>query len=267
MSVLRRVWRVEVNGTPRHAVEDPGWGGGVPVARLVEGDVFGDWRPGPEIDLSRSRRLAPVTPGKVVGIGLNYRDHALERKKPLPAEPLVFLKPPSAVIGPGEAIVLPPGVGRVDHEAELGVVIGRRARRVTASEARAHVFGLTCVNDVTARALQDSGIQFSHAKGYDTFAPIGPCIVTGLDERAAGDAPGLTVEGLVNQAVRQRSTTAQLIFPVDDLIAYISAIMTLEPGDVLATGTPAGIGPLAAGDTVTVRVQGVGELTNPVVAG
>lgn len=266
MSVLRRVWRVEAGGGPQHVIEDPR-GGGDLLARLVEGDIFGDWSPGREIDLSACRRLAPVRPGKVIGIGLNYRDHALERKKPLPAHPLVFLKPPSAVVGPGDAIVLPPGVGRVDHEAELGVVIGRRASRVTAAEARACVFGLTCVNDVTARALQDSGIQFSHAKGYDTFAPIGPCIVTGLDERATGDGLGLTVEGLVNGEVRQRSTTAQLIFPVDDLIAYISAIMTLEPGDVIATGTPAGIGPLAAGDTVSIRVQGVGALTNPVVAG
>lgn len=266
MSTLRRVWRIALDDGPRHVVEDPARGGEAPVARLVEGDVFGDWQPGPVVDVAGARLLAPVAPGKVIGIGLNYRDHALERNKPLPAQPLVFLKPPSAVIGNGDAIVLPPRVGRVDHEAELGVVIGRRASRVPAAEARACVFGLTCVNDVTARALQDSGIQFSHAKGYDTFAPIGPCIVTGLDERPGPAGPGLLVEGLVNGEVRQRSTTAQLIFPVDELIAYISAIMTLEPGDVIATGTPAGIGPLAAGDTVSVRVQGVGALVNPVVA-
>ncbi len=267
MTVSRRIWRIEVDGRPRHVVEEPAAGGGASAARLVEGDLFGEWQPGPEIELAGRRLLAPVAPGKVIGIGLNYRDHALERGKPVPSQPLVFLKPPSAVIGHGAPIVLPPGVGRVDHEAELGVVIGRRATRVTAGEARACVFGLTCVNDVTARALQDRGVQFSHAKGYDTFAPIGPCVVMGLDARAAGGGEGLTVEGLVNGVVRQRSTTAQLIFPIDELIACTSAIMTLEPGDVIATGTPAGIGPLAAGDTVTVRVEGVGALTNPVTAG
>lgn len=267
MSALRRVWRVDVAGRLRHVVEELAPSGEASEARLVEGDVFSEWRPGAPIDLRGARLLAPVSPGKVIGIGLNYRDHALERNKPLPARPLVFLKPPSAVIGPGAPVVLPPGVGRVDHEAELGVVIGRRASRVSAADARACVFGLTCANDVTARALQDSGVQFSHAKGYDTFAPIGPCVVAGLDERTTAGGAGLEVTGLVNGAVRQRSTTAQLIFPVDELVAYISAIMTLEPGDVIVTGTPAGIGPLAPGDLVTIRVEGVGELTNPVIAG
>jgi 2-keto-4-pentenoate hydratase/2-oxohepta-3-ene-1,7-dioic acid hydratase in catechol pathway len=171
---------------------------------------------------------------------------------------MIFLKPTSAVIGPGEPIVLPPGVGQVDHEAELGVVIGRRATRVSPERAAACIFGLTCVNDVTARALQDKGMQFSHVKGYDTFAPLGPCVL--LD----GETRGRTVEGLVNGEVRQRSSTDQLIFAVDELIAYISHVMTLMPGDVIATGTPAGVGPLAPGDVVTVRVSGVGELSNPV---
>lgn len=254
MSDARRFYRVQTSGGARHVVQDETgtW--------LVEGDLFGAWAPGAPFPLAGARLLAPILPGKLIGVGLNYRDHAAERNKPLPAHPLVFLKPPSAVIGPGDPIVLPPGVGRVDHEAELGVVIGRRAQRVPAREARSCVFGVTCLNDVTARDLQDRGVQFSHAKGYDTFAPIGPCIATGLDHSA------LDVSAVVNGDVRQRSTTRQLIFSVEDLIAFISGIMTLEPGDVIATGTPAGIGPLQAGDTVTVRVEGVGEITNPVVA-
>ena len=256
MSGVRRFFRVLVNGRPQYVLQEAGG-----ACCLVEGDPLGSWSTGAPFTLDGAHRLPPVVPGKVIGIGLNYRDHAAERNKPLPAHPLVFLKPSSAVIGPGDPIVLPPGVGRVDHEAELGIVIGRRARRVAAADARAYVFGVTCVNDVTARDLQDRGVQFSHAKGYDTFAPVGPCIATGLDDS------DLEVSALVNGTVRQRSTTKQLIFPVEELIAYVSGIMTLEAGDVIATGTPAGIGSLAGGDTVTIRVAGIGDLTNPVVAG
>jgi 2-keto-4-pentenoate hydratase/2-oxohepta-3-ene-1,7-dioic acid hydratase in catechol pathway len=227
---------------------------------LLEGDPFAPgWRPGRAIE-APTRLYAPVAPTKIVAVGLNYRDHAKERNRPIPREPMIFLKPPSAVIGPGEPIRVPAGVGRVDHEAELGIVIGRRATRVTAAEAAAHVLGFTCVNDVTARDMQDRGVQYSHCKGFDTFAPLGPAIAVGLDPSA------LDVEGLVNGAVRQRSNTRELIFDVAALVSYISAVMTLEPGDVIATGTPAGIGPLAPGDTVTVRIAGIGDLTNPVAA-
>jgi len=173
---------------------------------------------------------------------------------------MIFLKPSTAVIGPGAAIVIPPGVGQVDHEAELGVVIGRRATRVSRANAAAHVLGVTAVNDVTARAMQDRGIQYSHCKGFDTFAPLGPAIALDLD------TSHLRVEGIVNGRVRQSSTTRELIFTVADLVEFISRVMTLLPGDVIATGTPAGIGPLEPGDTVTVRVEHVGELTNPVTA-
>jgi 2-keto-4-pentenoate hydratase/2-oxohepta-3-ene-1,7-dioic acid hydratase in catechol pathway len=165
------------------------------------------------------------------------------------------------VVGPGDAIRLPPGAGRVDHEAEAGVVIRRRAYRVAAHDALDYVLGITCVNDVTAREIQRRENQYTRPKGFDTFAPIGPAIAVGLDP---GD---LSVEGLVNGSIRQSSSTRQLIFPVPDLVAFISAIMTLLPGDIISTGTPSGIGPLNAGDHVTVRVAGVGELTNPVVAG
>lgn len=248
----RRLYRAVVDGAVRFIVEEDG------ECRLVEGDPFGIWQGGRAVSVDPAQWLAPIDPGKIVGIGRNYRDHAAERAKPVPTEPLVFLKPPSAVIAPGRPIVLP-AVGRVDHEGELGVVIGRRATRVRREDALEYVFGLTCINDVTARGLQDLGFQFSHAKGFDTFAPLGPCVLLEADPR------GRTVECAVNGTVRQHSTTESLIFPVDELIAYVSAVMTLMPGDVIATGTPAGIAPLEPGDVVTVRVSGVGELTNPVV--
>lgn len=249
----RRLYRAVVEGDTHFVIEETN------EFRLLEGDPFGEWSRGRAVDPNAAAWLAPIEPGKIVGIGRNYRDHAAERGKPVPTEPLVFLKPPSAVIGPGQPIVLPP-VGRVDHEGELGVVIGRRATRVRREDALAFVFGLTCINDVTARGLQDRGFQFSHAKGFDTFAPIGPCVL--LDR----DPGGRTVECEVNGTVRQRSTTEYLIFPVEELIAYVSAVMTLMPGDVIATGTPAGIAPLEPGDVVTVRVSGIGELTNPVAS-
>ncbi len=234
----------------------------------LEGDLFGAFGPGAGVaagetaaDLpAGARLLAPVRPTKIVAIGLNYKDHAAEQKKALPAEPMIFIKPASAVIAPGEAIRLPPGVGRVDYESELAVVIGRRATKVPRERALDHVLGYTCATDVTARDLQNRGVQYSHCKGYDTFAPLGPCIATGLDPTR------LAVQGFLNGGLRQDSSTSQLIFPVDRLVEYISAIMTLEPGDVISTGTPSGIGPLSAGDLFTVRVEGIGDLANPVVA-
>ena len=227
------------------------------VYRALEGDLFGQWHAGAEV-AAPATVLAPVVPSKIVCIGLNYKDHAAEQGKPLPAEPLIFLKPSSAVINPGDAIELPDGVGRVDYESELAVVIGRRATKVSEDEALSHVLGLTCMNDVTARDLQKKDGRYTRAKGFDTFAPLGPCIATGLT------ADDLAVTGLVNGEVRQQSSTRELIFPVATLIAYISRIMTLLPGDVVSTGTPAGIGPLQAGDEIVVRVQGIGDLRNSV---
>src|SRR3954470_21295285 len=249
-----RLYRVETSGSPVHAVAREG------QLRVVDGDIFGAHEIGAVLPggLGTARLLAPVAPSKIVAVGLNYSDHAAEQGKPLPAEPLLFLKPSTAAIGPGEAIRLPPHVGRVDHEAELGIVIGRRAHRVSAANAWDYVLGLICVNDVTARDLQKKEAQYTRCKGFDTFAPIGPCIATGL-----GPGPR-TVEGWVNGQRRQSSTTAQLIFPIEHLVEFITFVMTLEPGDIISTGTPEGIGPLAAGDTVTVKVEGVGELTNPV---
>lgn len=255
---MRRFYRIDHNGTPRYVIEEGGrW-------RLLEGDLFDGYEAGEEIAAGGHYLLPPVLPSKIVAIGLNYKDHAAEQHKPLPKEPMMFLKPSTAVIGPDEPIVLPEGVGRVDYESELGVVIGRRAWHVDEQEARDYVLGLTCVNDVTARELQAKDIQYTRAKGFDTFAPIGPCVAAGIDYRAPA---GVAVEGFVNGERRQSSSTKELIFSIDTLIAFASRVMTLLPGDILSTGTPAGVGPLKAGDRVTVRVAGVGELTNPVGQG
>jgi 2-keto-4-pentenoate hydratase/2-oxohepta-3-ene-1,7-dioic acid hydratase in catechol pathway len=252
---MTRIYRIEYGGGPRHVVANGGeW-------RLVNGDVFGSHELGDGIEPAGQRLLAPVAPSKIVAIGLNYKDHAAEQHKPLPAEPMMFLKPSTAVIGPDETIVLPDGAGRIDHEAEVGVVIGRRARHVTERDAMQYVLGITCVNDVTARELQKKDVQYTRAKGFDTFAPVGPCIAAGLDYHTP---EGLAIEGWVNGVRRQASTTRELIFSIDRLIAFITRVMTLLPGDIISTGTPAGIGPLADGDRVTVKVEGVGEITNPV---
>jgi 2-keto-4-pentenoate hydratase/2-oxohepta-3-ene-1,7-dioic acid hydratase in catechol pathway len=251
---MTRIYRIEYRGEPQHVFADGDeW-------RLVEGNIFGEHAAGDRIPAG-GRLLAPVTPSKIVAIGLNYKDHAAEQNKPLPAEPMMFMKPSTAVIGPDDAIVLPEGAGRIDHEAEAGVVIGKRARNVAEAEAREYVLGITCVNDVTARDLQKKDVQYTRAKGFDTFAPVGPCIAVGLDYNAPA---GLAVEGWVNGVRRQASTTRELIFPIDRLVAFISRVMTLLPGDIISSGTPAGIGPLAAGDRVTIKVEGVGELTNHV---
>jgi len=257
---MDRIYRIEWNGEARYAVERGG------VLSLVRGDIFGRYEAAEQIAAGTGvsfapavRVLAPIVPGKIVAVGLNYKDHAAEQGKPLPVEPMIFLKPSTAVIAPGDAIRRPAGAGRIDHEAEMGIVIGRRATRVPASAAGDVILGLTCANDVTARDMQNRGVQYSHVKGFDTFAPLGPCVAIGLDPS------DLAVEGWVNGVRRQASRTSQLVFAAAELVAYISAIMTLEPGDIISTGTPSGIGGLEAGDTVTIIVEGVGELTNPVL--
>jgi len=213
---------------------------------------------GEEVPLASARLLAPVTPTKIVCVGRNYRAHAAELGNDVPAEPLLFFKPPSSIVGPDETIELPEVSSHVDHEAELGVVIGARCRRVSEEQALEHVFGFTCINDVTARDLQKKDGQWARAKGFDTFCPTGPFLVTGLDPSA------LAVRCRVNGEVRQDGNTRDMIFSVARLIAYISGVMTLEPGDVIATGTPHGVGPLVGGDVVEVEVAGVGTLRSPV---
>jgi 2-keto-4-pentenoate hydratase/2-oxohepta-3-ene-1,7-dioic acid hydratase in catechol pathway len=204
--------------------------------------------------------LAPVAPSKVIGIGRNYRAHAAELGHDLPSEPLIFLKPPSCVQGPSASVVLPKQSERVDFEAELGVVIGKRARHVTASDALHYVAGYTAVCDVTARDLQKKDDQWTRAKGFDTFCPVGPWVVQGLE-------PGnLSIQLRQNDVLKQDGNTNDMIFSVPQLIEYISGIMTLEPGDLIATGTPSGVAPMQPGDQLVITIAGVGELRFPVVA-
>ncbi|MBI2955719.1 MAG: fumarylacetoacetate hydrolase family protein, partial [Acidobacteria bacterium] len=224
------------------------WGGGQPT-----GETFA---------LREARLRAPVEPRKIVCLGRNYREHAAELGHELPREPLIFLKPPSAVIGPEEAIVYPALSERVDYEGELALVMGRQCRAPSAGEnPLEYVFGYTCLNDVTARDIQQrEGGQFTRAKGFDTFCPVGPVVATGLD------AASLTIETYVNGERRQRGTTREMIVPLDAIIRFVAGVMTLEPGDVIATGTPAGVGQLKVGDVVEVVIEGIGCLRNPVVA-
>lgn len=210
--------------------------------------------------LSDVKLLAPCEPSKVVAVGLNYRDHALELGLAIPDEPLIFLKPPTAVIGHEAAVVCPKESSEVHYEAELAMVIKDRIRGIGPDEARGHILGYTCANDVTARDLQKKDGQWTRSKSFDTFCPLGPWIETDLNP---GD---LLVESYVNGGRRQSSRTSQFIFPVDRLMSFISGVMTLNPGDVILTGTPAGIGPMKPGDVVEVRVEGIGSLKNPVIA-
>ena len=203
-----------------------------------------------------ARLLAPALPTKIVCVGRNYRAHARELGHEAPTEPLLFFKPPSSLAGPGDAIHLPAASARVDHEAELGVIIGRRCWRASEADALSFVAGYTCVNDVTARDLQKKDGQWARAKGFDSFCPSGPYLVTDLDPQS------LSIRCRVNGELRQEGHTRDMIFPVAALIAYISAIMTLEPGDLLATGTPEGVGPLTHGDVVEVDIAGIGSLRN-----
>ncbi|MHC1594646.1 MAG: fumarylacetoacetate hydrolase family protein [Methanotrichaceae archaeon] len=212
---------------------------------------------GDECRLEEVELLAPVEPSKVICVGLNYSEHARELEMDLPEEPIIFLKPPSAVIGPGADIVIPSASREVDYEGELAVVIGKRSRNVTASEVNGHILGYACFNDVTARDLQRKDGQWTRAKSFDTFAPLGPGVVP-------VDPGDLKIETRVNGTVRQSSRTSDLIFSVPELVEFISGIMTLEPGDVIATGTPPGVGSLQGGDVVEVEIEGLGTLWNRV---
>ena len=251
---MDRIFGVQQGGERFHAIERGG------ELFRAAGDIFSGVSIGQAIrgGLDGVKITAPVRPSKIVCVGLYYRRHAAEVNKPLPAEPLLFIKPSTSVLDPAAAIKLPPGVGRVDYEAELAIVIGRRAHRVQAARAWDYILGLTCLNDVTARDLQNKESQYTRCKGFDTFAPLGPCIATGLNGEPR------MVEGWLNGQRRQGSSTADLIFPIEHLVEFITFVMTLEPGDIISTGTPSGVGAIVAGDVVTVRVEGVGELSNPV---
>lgn len=227
----------------------------------IEGTPFGEYRRmEAEIPLHIVHLLPPVLPGKIICVGRNYAEHAREQNVEVPEIPLLFLKPPSAVIGPHDSIVLPPQSRQVEHEGELAVVIGRTGRWIEASQALSYVLGYTIANDVTARDLQRRDGQWTRGKGFDTFCPLGPWIETDLDPA------DVLVQTRVNGEMRQMASTREMIFPVEQLLAFISSVMTLQPGDVVLTGTPAGIGPLLPKDVVEVSVEGIGILQNTVTS-
>ncbi len=209
--------------------------------------------------LDKVKLLAPCEPSKIVALGLNYVSHGIEFNHPTPESPLIFIKPPTAVIGPEDNIVYPPSSHQVDYEAELGVVIKKTARRVEKEKAMDYVLGYLCFNDVTARDQQKADGQWTRAKGYDTFAPMGPWIETAVNPE------NLVVESYLNGKLKQHGNTRDLVFPVEELIQFISNVMTLLPGDVIATGTPSGIGPMQPGDTVEIKIESIGTLKNYII--
>lgn len=256
-----RYARISYGGRPSYAAFDargaaqllsaPPWAGGEPSGAPLPASSLGS----AEVQL-----LCPVEPSKIIGIGRNYRKHAEELKNEVPEEPLMFFKPPSSLLAPGGVVVLPKESSRVDYEGELVVVIGARCRRISATDARRAVFGYTIACDVTARDLQTKDKQWTRAKGFDTFCPIGPHVVP------LQDAGALRVQLRVNDQVKQDGKTSDMLFDVPSLIAYASQCMTLEPGDIILTGTPEGVGPLAAGDRVAVSIDSLGELSFAVSA-
>ena len=237
-----------------------GWISGDKIG-IIEGDPFGAFRrQKATIELSTVTLLAPVIPGKLIGIGRNYAEHARERGVDVPSVPMFFLKAPTAIIASGDNVVLPPQSQRVDHEAELAVVIGKVGRWIDPEKASEHILGYCVANDITARDLQQVDNQWGRAKGFDTFCPLGPWIDTDFDPSE------VMISCRVNGELRQMSSTHEMIFPVKQLVAFVSSVMTLLPGDVILTGTPAGIGPLLPGDILETSIDGLGTLTNPVVA-
>lgn len=247
-----RVVRVLYDGDCRYGLADED------TVTLISDEPFAAWEPEGILPLHDAHLLTPALPTKVVCVGLNYRTHIAEMGHETPVEPVIFLKPSTAVIGPNQTIPLPEGVGRVDYEAELGAVIGRRTHRATPEQAAANILGFTCGNDVTARDLQKIDGQWSRAKGFDGFCPLGPWIDTDVDPS------DLVIECFVNGELRQQATTADMLFDPYALVSFASQVMTLVPGDVVLTGTPGGIGPLHHGDSVEVRIEGVGSLINAV---
>ena len=260
MRICRFALGDEISYGVVHGADDSGQVTDETVVAVIEGHPLGDLAPdGRILPIADVRLLAPVIPSKVVAVGRNYTAHASELGNEVPKEPMIFLKPSSSVIGPGEAIVLPWQSTQVEHEGELAVVIGRLCRDVPAAHADDVVWGYACANDVTARDLQRSDGQWSRAKGFDTFCPLGPWVDT--EFRVADGSIRCTVNG----EVRQQADLTEMVFDVPALIEAVSAVMTLVPGDVILTGTPAGVGPLKEGDTVTVWIDGIGSLANRVV--
>ncbi len=251
-----RICRYQVTGAPSYGLVE-----GDNIA-IIDTDPYSKWkRTGNTVSLAKATLLAPCAPTKVVAVGLNYIDHASELSMDVPKEPVIFLKPATAVIGPGESIVIPAMSHQVDYEAEIGVVIKHLAKNVTEDAAGDYILGYTCANDVTARDLQRTDGQWTRAKSFDTFAPIGPWIDTDFDPTE------VKVESVLNGQVKQADSSKNMIFPIPRLISFISQVMTLNPGDIVMTGTPPGVGPMQAGDRITIRIEGLGVLTNTLVAG
>jgi len=252
-----KIIRFEIQGNILYGLVDPGKG----EIRELDGPPFdGIQVRGSAQSLAEVRLLSPVVPSKIVAVGLNYKDHAREMGKAIPEEPLLFLKAPSALNHPGGDVVYPRASRRVDYEAELAVVIGKTAKNVAARDAQSVILGYTCINDVTARDLQAKDGLYARAKGFDTFAPLGPWVETDLDPSS------LSIRCLVNGEVKQDSNTRQMGASVFELVEFISHIMTLVPGDVIATGTPPGVGPVKVGDVMTVEIEEIGSLTNRIVS-
>jgi 2-keto-4-pentenoate hydratase/2-oxohepta-3-ene-1,7-dioic acid hydratase in catechol pathway len=227
----------------------------------IDGNLFGRYRRREaKMPLTGVKFLSPVVPSKIVCVGRNYVEHARELGNEVPKVPLIFMKPPSSIISNGDPIVLPPQSSQVEHEGELVIVIGKRGRNITAEEARKHILGYTIGNDVTARDLQRTDDQWTRAKGFDTFCPFGPWIDTDFDPSDA------VVTCRVNGQMRQMASTRDMVFSVGTLVAFVSSVMTLEPGDLIFTGTPSGVGELRSGDRVDVEIDGLGKLSNPVMA-
>jgi 2-keto-4-pentenoate hydratase/2-oxohepta-3-ene-1,7-dioic acid hydratase in catechol pathway len=231
------------------------------MIQIIEGDLFGQFKATDQkTTLAGTKLLAPVTPTKIVCVGLNYADHVKESQSSnvVPQEPVLFMKPLTALIGPEDTIVSPLQSQRVDYEGEIGVVIGARCKDLSPEEVEKNIFGITCINDVTARDLQKKDLQWTRGKGFDTFCPAGPYLATGLDYK------NLSVASRLNGETRQTSNSRNMIFSISELISFINHIMTLLPGDLIATGTPEGVGPMKNGDIVEVEVEGVGVLRNQV---
>lgn len=251
-----KIARFSLNGSARYGIVDTG----AEIIKEIAGSLFEDLglKDG-QHTISEVKLLAPVEPSKVIAVGLNYVDHAKELKMSIPENPILFMKPPTSVIGPGEEIIYPKMSQQVDYEAELVMVMKKETKCVSKEEAASHILGYTCGNDVTARDLQRKDSQWTRAKSFDTFCPLGPWIVTDIDPT------NIKVEMLLNGQVVQSSSASNMIFNVFELVSFISQIMTLLPGDVIMTGTPLGVGPVKPGDTTEVRIEGIGSLRNQVV--
>ena len=248
-----RVVRVNTGDDARYGLADEG------SITLISDEPFAAWEPEDVVALAGANLMPPVMPTKIVCVGINYRAHAKEMGHKLPREPVIFLKPPTAMNGPHGDIHAPQGVGRIDYEGELAVVIGRRTHMVTPQEAGAHILGYTCANDVTARDVQSIDGQWSRAKGYDGFCPVGPWVETDVEPF------DLLLQTFLNGQLVQEARTSDMVFDPHTLVSFISGVMTLLPGDIVLTGTPSGIGPMQPGDFVEVKIEGIGSLVNRLV--